>query len=145
MDIKNPTVKALLSRWKKYLDKNTPLNILVEDWALAIYEEDHVNGMGDFVRLETIHSAKGKEYKKVFLAGVMDGILPDHDGLLEEERRLFYVGITRAKRELTISYPLKRYGKEIPVSPFIEEIRHCPCVILSKTEEKPKRKKGKNM
>ena len=143
MDLKNPTVKALLSRWKKYLDNSTPLNILVEDWSLAIYEEDHVNSMGDFVRLETIHSAKGKEYKKVFLAGVMDGVLPDPDGLLEEERRLFYVGITRAMKELTISYPLKRYGKEIPRSPFIEEIRHCPYVIFSKTEEKPKRKKGK--
>lgn len=84
----------------------------------------------DYVELMTLHSAKGLEFPRVFMVGVEEGIFPSgmsHDpDRLQEERRLAYVGITRAKRKLTISYAESRrlYGKEerhIP-SRFIAEL-----------------------
>lgn len=54
--------------------------------------------------LATLHAAKGLEWEQVFLIGVNEGILPTHENAVEEERRLFYVGITRAKRHLSLSY-----------------------------------------
>ena len=85
----------------------------------------------DVVTLMTIHSAKGLEFKVVFLIGMEDGIFPhqnsftEEDGL-EEERRLCYVGITRAKERLYISNAKRRmlYGKDVinPPSRFIKEI-----------------------
>lgn len=85
----------------------------------------------DVVTLMTIHSAKGLEFEVVFLIGMEDGIFPHQnsfceEGGLEEERRLCYVGITRAKRKLYISNAKRRmlYGKDVinPPSRFIKEI-----------------------
>ena len=85
----------------------------------------------DVVTLMTIHSAKGLEFEVVFLIGMEDGIFPHQnsfteDGGLEEERRLCYVGVTRAKEKLYISNAKRRmlYGKDVinPPSRFIKEI-----------------------
>lgn len=83
------------------------------------------------VQMMTLHSAKGLEFPRVFMVGVEEGIFPsfmslEEPGRLEEERRLAYVGITRAKKKLTICYAESRrlYGKEerhIP-SRFINEL-----------------------
>ena len=54
--------------------------------------------------LATLHAAKGLEWEQVFLIGVNEGTLPTHDAVADEERRLFYVGVTRAKRHLALSY-----------------------------------------
>lgn len=84
----------------------------------------------DYVELMTLHSAKGLEFPRVFMVGIEEGIFPSgksfNEGHLQEERRLAYVGITRAKRKLTISYAESRrlYGREerhIP-SRFIAEL-----------------------
>ena len=84
----------------------------------------------DYVELMTLHSAKGLEFPRVFIVGVEEGIFPSgmsfDEGRLQEERRLAYVGITRAKKKLTISYAESRrlYGKEerhLP-SRFIAEL-----------------------
>ena len=83
------------------------------------------------VTLTSFHSAKGLEFPVVFIAGLEEDILPhkksiDTDGDLEEERRLFYVGITRAMKELYLTYTGHRirYGKTLPSSPsrFLKEI-----------------------
>ncbi len=66
----------------------------------------------DAIQLMTLHAAKGLEFKHVFIAGFEEGLIPHHsaetDAAVYEERRLAYVGITRAKRNLTISFSKKR-------------------------------------
>ena len=84
----------------------------------------------DAVQLSTLHAAKGLEFKHVFLIGVEEGVLPHRESLgedkIEEERRLMYVGITRAQRSLHISYAEKRkQGRELipcEASRFIAEM-----------------------
>ena len=86
----------------------------------------------DAVQLSTLHASKGLEYPHVFLIGVEEGILPHRESLdpskLQEERRLMYVGITRAQRTLHISYCERRkQARElIPCEPsrFIDEMGH---------------------
>ncbi len=78
----------------------------------------------DAVNLMTLHCAKGLEFRRVFLVGLEDGILPsrqnfDDEMKIEEERRLLYVGATRAKEQLTCSYVDRRYrfGELLPQTP----------------------------
>lgn len=80
------------------------------------------------VVLTTMHSSKGLEFDNVYIVGVNEGIVPyqlgDDSKLdIEEERRLLYVAITRAKRVLVISSPLKRFGKKIGQSQFLKELQ----------------------
>jgi DNA helicase II / ATP-dependent DNA helicase PcrA len=73
--------------------------------------------------LSTIHSAKGLEWDTVFLAGLEDGVLPHINAEnVEEERRIAYVGLTRAKYRLGITYAAMRYGEKARPSPFLFEI-----------------------
>lgn len=73
----------------------------------------------DAVTLLTIHAAKGLEFTRVFLIGAEDGLLPSAKGELPEEKRLFYVAVTRAKQQLDITYAHTRGGKPAKTSPFI--------------------------
>jgi DNA helicase-2/ATP-dependent DNA helicase PcrA len=102
--------------------------------------EGQADAWEDCVQLMTLHSAKGLEFDFVFLSGLEEGLFPhkmsvEEPGRLEEERRLCYVGITRSKQELVISYAEhrrmhgndnycvpSRFIREIP-DQLIEEIR----------------------
>ena len=93
--------------------------------------EGQANEGEDSVQLMTLHSAKGLEFKQVFLAGLEEGLFPhsrssEESGRLEEERRLCYVGMTRAMEKLTITHAEKRrlYGEENYARPsrFLNEI-----------------------
>ncbi len=80
----------------------------------------------------TIHAAKGLEFEVVFIAGCEDGIIPharaleEGEGNIEEERRLFYVAVTRASRRLLVSACLRRRRQAQTIdcvpSPFLQEI-----------------------
>ena len=80
----------------------------------------------DGVELATMHSSKGLEYRVVFILDANESITPHKRALLpedmEEERRLFYVAMTRAKEKLHIYYCRERYGKEADASRFVEEV-----------------------
>ncbi len=72
-------------------------------------------GDNDSVRMSTVHQAKGQEWDAVFVVGLSDGMFPlgralDTEEGVEEERRLFYVAVTRAKNELYLAYPLMKAG-----------------------------------
>jgi DNA helicase-2/ATP-dependent DNA helicase PcrA len=109
----------------------------------------------DCVQLMTLHSAKGLEFKLVFLVGMEEGLFPsqqsvDDAGRLEEERRLCYVGMTRAKQQLYLTYAESRrlYGRESYPRPsrflreipneFIQEVRMRASVSRPVTAVKPK-------
>ena len=94
-------------------------------------DEESDDFSGDSVTLLTMHGAKGLEYPHVFLTGLEEGLLPHRRsefevGGLEEERRLAYVGMTRARRSLTITYAAARtkYAKQEKAAPsrFLEEL-----------------------
>ena len=81
------------------------------------------NGDDDKVKLLTIHKAKGTEYPIVFIIGCNEGLLPHHrSDDVDDECRLFYVAITRAEKELYMSYMDLYNGKFKPISPFIDAI-----------------------
>ena len=89
--------------------------------AKLIGENDNV------IRIMSIHKSKGLEFPVVFLPGMEDGLFPGWrayekpDGL-EEERRLCYVGMTRAKEVLNVSYVKTKNGKETSPSRFVDEL-----------------------
>lgn len=87
--------------------------------------EKKEEGMKDAVVISTMHSCKGLEFYKVFIPEAVEGVIPYKKALkqadIEEERRLFYVAVTRAKKEIVISVPKKLYGKEKDPSPFIRK------------------------
>lgn len=104
----------------------------------------------DAVKLMTVHGAKGLEFDTVFVVGSEKGMFPyynnsEKDEDIEEERRLFYVAVTRPKNMLYITYPLKRTlkGKEINLypSPFINEMESKP--FKPKLQIKPKINKSR--
>jgi len=93
-------------------------------------ERDEEDEAGDAVTLITVHSCKGLEFPHVFIAGMEDGLIPHSrskaEGTLDEERRLFYVAITRAQKTLAMSHcnNRRKFGEQIPChpSPFLKEI-----------------------
>ncbi len=106
-----------------------------EDWFLHIkdYKEDLIiqsqkqkDRSRDSLTMATMHSSKGLEYKVVFIVDANEGIIPHHKAILdedlEEERRLFYVAMTRAKEHLHIYSVEKRYNKELDCSRFVGEV-----------------------
>ena len=123
----------LVNNVKNYCDQHgeeASLEGYLEDIAL-ISDIDNYNESADQVVLMTIHSAKGLEFPYVFLIGMEEGVFPSEmskysEADLEEERRLAYVGITRAKKELYISNSVTRmlYGRTQRNEPsrFLREI-----------------------
>ena len=101
----------------------------LDDLALDNEREEEKEA-GDAVTLITMHSCKGLEFPHVFVVGLEEGLLPHTrskvEGTLDEERRLFYVAITRAMKSLTLSHceTRKKYGQPMPCHPsqFLKEL-----------------------
>ena len=136
-------------------DEANNLSALANFLSHAVLEsgEDQADAWEDSVQMMTLHSAKGLEFPIVFLCGMEDGLFPSQrsisdPGGLEEERRLCYVGTTRAMKQLFLSYAEQRrlhgtdtYGvpsrfiKEIPPE-LLEEIR--PRIQVSRPMYSPR-------
>jgi len=116
-----------LVEWLRAMGRNGAGDLAAQ---LALLAHGDRDDPGNAVRLMTLHAAKGLEFRSVFLVGVDDATLPHEgsieEGRIEEERRLLYVGITRAKENLSLSYAKrrKRFGEIIANQPsrFLREL-----------------------
>jgi DNA helicase-2/ATP-dependent DNA helicase PcrA len=115
----------------------------LEELTLDADRQEEKQAEKDAVTLITMHSCKGLEFPNVFIVGLEDGLLPHSrskvEGTLDEERRLFYVAITRAMLTLTMSHcqTRKKYGQVLPCHPsgFLKEI---PEEFIERGDEKAK-------
>ncbi|MGV3772520.1 MAG: ATP-dependent helicase [Verrucomicrobiales bacterium] len=106
------------------------LQTFLDNVSLDNDRSDDKEPEGEAVTLITMHSCKGLEFPHVYIVGIEDGILPHMrskvEGTIDEERRLFYVGITRAMQSLTLSHceSRKKYGQSMPCHPssFLKEL-----------------------
>ena len=118
---------------------------LTQTIALMTLLEGRDDGEIDAVKMSTLHASKGLEYPFVYLVGCEEGLFPHADsveaGALEEERRLMYVGITRAKQQLTLTHCIKRKRQGTFVFPepsrFIGEMPQGDLDILGRKGGKP--------
>lgn len=131
--IENLEELVTATRQFSYQDEDEDLMPLQAFLSHAALEagEGQADKWQDAVQLMTLHSAKGLEFSQVFIVGMEEGMFPsqmslDEGGRLEEERRLAYVGVTRAMEKLTLTYAETRrlYGKEVYHRPsrFIGEL-----------------------
>ncbi|HTB83474.1 MAG TPA: UvrD-helicase domain-containing protein [Candidatus Sulfotelmatobacter sp.] len=130
------------------------LENFLENITLDSDREEEKENTSDAVTLITMHSCKGLEFPHVFIVGLEDGLLPHMrskvEGTLDEERRLFYVAVTRAMQALVITHcgGRKKYGQLLPChpSPFLKEL---PEELVEHSDSKSKtpvgQESGKNL
>ena len=137
-------MKDFVEGQKEIADTTGSLAEFLEDVALAT-DLDADKGDTDYVALMTIHLAKGLEFPYVFIVGLEEDLFPSAMSMgtrseLEEERRLFYVALTRAEKQAYLTYALSRYrwGKLVDSEPsrFIEEIDEQYLEITTPIEER---------
>jgi ATP-dependent DNA helicase Rep len=128
------SIKETLSKANEETLTETPQTTLKDAIAklvlMDLLERQEEEDIDDRVQLMTLHAAIGLEFPHVFMIGVEEDILPHRNSVaddnVEEERRLTYVGITRAQRSLTLSLAAKRkqFGETYATSPsrFIDEL-----------------------
>ena len=131
-------IEELLNGIKDFVENNekgqASVSFFLQDVALATDQDNDTNDKNDKnkVSLMTIHLAKGLEFPYVYIVGLEENLFPSAMNLnsrteLEEERRLFYVALTRAEKKIYLSYVLSRYRWGKPVdsekSRFIDEIK----------------------
>ena len=143
-------IQELLNGIKEFSEREDieerGLDVFMQDIALLTNDDKDKDPNADTVSLMTIHSAKGLEFSQVYVVGLEENLFPSQLSLnsrtdLEEERRLFYVAITRAEKKLTLSYATSRYrwGSLTNCEPsrFIEEIAPQYLDLDFKVPQKP--------
>ncbi len=117
-----------IKQWLKYIDEQAEKTEQENksDKRQGNQKNSDEKDSAGAVNIYTMHSCKGLEFKAVFIMDVCEGIIPYNkavlDNEIEEERRLMYVAMTRAKEKLYLVYPIKRYGHDTASSRFISEI-----------------------
>ncbi len=132
-----------IASYEKSTKRATLKGYLDKIMLMSIQEQKEEKDNKNKVTLLSVHSSKGLEFSYVYLVGMDDDTFPHYrsreDSEIEEERRLCYVAITRAKREITITYPLKkmRLGKIIECTPsrFLEEMSDVLPEIAKEVDE----------
>jgi len=120
-------------KWMRAFSKDKDMNLIDAAAQITLQSNKDDDKGEDAVQMMTLHSAKGLEFANVFLIGVEEGILPHRNSIeektVEEERRLMYVGMTRAMQNLSISYVKKRKNRfagdddcEVGPSRFLDEL-----------------------
>ena len=143
-------VEELIS-WIRSLSNRDPeksLSDIVSAITLMGLQDDEDDRQDNQVSLMTLHAAKGLEFPHVTIVGLEEETLPHRssieDDMIEEERRLFYVGITRAQYELTLSYANSRtrFGEQLDCSPsrFLDELDPQHVVWENKLADDPERR-----
>src|SRR5690606_15245135 len=136
-------IKDFVDGQEELADATGSIAEFLEDVALAT-DLDADKGDSDHVALMTIHLAKGLEFPYVYIVGMEEDLLPSAMSMstrseLEEERRLFYVALTRAEKQAYLTYALSRYrwGKLIDGEPsrFISEIDDAYLEILTPVDD----------
>jgi len=125
-------IKELIGAIESYVKNNPEADVAEYLQNVSLYSDtDELDTGSDVLNIATVHSAKGLEFTCVFVVGLEDGVLPitrsfDSNSDLEEERRLLYVAITRAKKKLYLTYSQSRfmYGQRKPCMPsrFLKEL-----------------------
>lgn len=91
---------------------------------------EQIRRQREAITVSTLHSVKGLEFDRVYILNVNEGSIPYHkavlDAEMEEERRMFYVGMTRAREKLELYFIRERFGKEKQPSRFLEELKEGP-------------------
>ena len=138
-------IKDFVEEQQELADSTGSLAEFLEDVALATDLDNEEGDDSDKVALMTIHLAKGLEFEYVFIVGLEEDLFPSAMSMstrseLEEERRLFYVALTRAEKQAYLTYALSRYrwGKLVDAEPsrFIEEIDEQYVEIVTPKEER---------
>ena len=142
-------IDELISKVTAYEESHEEptLSEFLEEVAL-VADIDRVGETDNKVLLMTLHSAKGLEFSHVYLAGLEDGIFPSYMTIisddpmeLEEERRLAYVGITRAKDDLTVTYARQRMIRgETQYNPVSRFVREIPPMLMDDKPSEPRRR-----
>ena len=138
-------IKDFVEGQQEIVDSTGSLAEFLEDVALATDLDNEEGEDSDKVALMTIHLAKGLEFEYVYIVGLEENLFPSAMSMntrseLEEERRLFYVALTRAEKQAYLTYALSRYrwGKLVDAEPsrFIEEIDEQYLEIVTPKEER---------
>ncbi len=132
---RHENIQELLNGIKEFSEREDieekSLDIFMQDIALLTNDDNDKTPDADTVSLMTIHSSKGLEFSQVFIVGMEENLFPSQLSLnsrsdLEEERRLFYVAVTRAEKKLTLTYATSRYRwgtlNNCEPSRFLDEI-----------------------
>lgn len=143
-------LQEVLNGIKNFVDdedrEDKSLGSFLQDVALLTNADEKDKDTGDKVTMMTVHSAKGLEFKHVYIGGLEEDLFPSMMMLssradLEEERRLFYVAVTRAEKKLTLSFATSRYkyGRLFSCEPsrFLREIN--PKYLNLKKQKQPQK------
>ena len=142
-----------MGRLAREKDDPTLADLVNHMTLMDILDRQAGENEADGVHLMTLHAAKGLEFPHVFLVGMEEELLPHRTSLeedgIEEERRLAYVGITRARQSLTLTFARsrQRYGEEVECEPsrFLEELppEHLEWEDRREVSEEEKRETGR--